>query len=101
MSWSAKRWKGWGTEVRGQRSEVRGQKSEGGDSGVEVAKELRLVPRVMVDPAQIQNVIVNLVLNARDAVGSTGRIRVETSRRDSWVVLAVADNGCGMSPEFV
>ena len=66
-----------------------------------MVKELLPVPRVMVDPAQIQNVMVNLVLNARDAVGSAGRIRVETSRRDSWVVLAVADNGCGMSPEFV
>jgi len=75
-----------------------GQRSEG---GVPVVKELRPLPRVLVDPAQIQNVVVNLVLNARDAAGPTGQIHVETSRRDGWAVLSVADNGCGMSSEFV
>ena len=49
----------------------------------------------------MQKVITNLVLNARDAVSAGGEIRVETSRRDGWVVLAVADNGCGMTPDFI
>jgi len=49
----------------------------------------------------MEKVLTNLVFNARDAVGPGGGIRVETSRRNGWAVLAVADNGCGMSPEFV
>jgi putative PEP-CTERM system histidine kinase len=62
---------------------------------------LKPLPKLRLDPAQIRNVIANLVLNAREATGSGGQIRVETSQRNGWAVLAVADNGCGMNPEFV
>ena len=30
-----------------------------------------------------------------------GEVKIETSQIDSWAVLSVADNGCGMSPAFV
>jgi signal transduction histidine kinase len=63
--------------------------------------ELNLVPRIRLDPAQIQKVVTNLVLNAREAVSTGGRVKVETSQRNGWAVLSVTDNGCGMSPEFV
>ena len=45
--------------------------------------------------------VTNFVLNARDAVGSGGRIDVRTEHRASRVVLSVVDNGCGMSAAFV
>jgi len=67
----------------------------------ELQKELRPLSKVSVDPTQMRNVVTNLLLNARDAVGSAGCIRVETSQANGWVVLTVADNGCGMSAEFV
>jgi putative PEP-CTERM system histidine kinase len=70
-------------------------------AGIELVKELRPIPKVWLDPVQIEKVIINLMLNARDALGSGGRIRVETSQHNGWVVVAVADNGCGMSPEFI
>ncbi|HEV2391367.1 MAG TPA: XrtA/PEP-CTERM system histidine kinase PrsK [Verrucomicrobiae bacterium] len=70
-------------------------------AGVQLVKELRPLPNVRVDPAQIQKVITNLVLNAREAVPAGGRVKVETSQRNGWVVLSVADNGCGMPAEFV
>ena len=70
-------------------------------SDVELVKELRPLPKVRLDPAQIQKVLTNLVLNAREALGPGGMIRVETSRRNGWVVLGVSDNGCGMSAEFI
>jgi putative PEP-CTERM system histidine kinase len=69
--------------------------------GAELVKELRPLPKVRLDPAQIQKVLTNLVLNAREAVGPGGIIRVETSQRNGWVVLSVSDNGCGMSPDFI
>jgi putative PEP-CTERM system histidine kinase len=69
--------------------------------GFELVKELNLVPRIRLDPAQIQKVVTNLVLNAREAVSTGGRVKVETSQRNGWAVLSVTDNGCGMSPEFV
>jgi len=68
---------------------------------IDLARELRPLPRVRVDPSQIESVVTNLVLNARDAVQSAGRIKVETSRQNGCVVLSVSDNGCGMTPEFV
>ena len=43
----------------------------------------------------------NLLLNARDAVGSNGEVTIQTAKDDEWVVISVADNGCGMTPEFV
>jgi putative PEP-CTERM system histidine kinase len=59
------------------------------------------VPKVVMDPEQIQKVIVNLLLNARDAAGQAGRIHLETGQRNGWVVFSVKDNGCGMSREFL
>ena len=70
-------------------------------AGITLVRALQPLPKVRLDPAQIQRVITNLVLNARDAVPAGGQIRVETSQRNGWVVLAVADNGCGMTPEFI
>jgi putative PEP-CTERM system histidine kinase len=63
--------------------------------------ELNPVSKVMVDAEQMQKVITNLVLNAREACGPEGRIQIRTSQKDGWVCLAVSDNGCGMSAEFV
>jgi signal transduction histidine kinase len=54
-----------------------------------------------VDRDQIQKVLINLVLNATEAVGSPGEIRVSTDQIDGWAVLSVRDNGCGMSKEFI
>jgi signal transduction histidine kinase len=68
---------------------------------VELQKELRPLPKVRIDPAQFQNVVVNLALNARDAVNARGKIRVETAQQNGWVVLTVTDSGCGMNPEFM
>jgi putative PEP-CTERM system histidine kinase len=69
--------------------------------GVDIVKRLQPLPRIQCDPRQIQRVIVNLLLNAREAVGSRGRVCVETCRDRDWVVFAVTDNGCGMTAEFV
>jgi putative PEP-CTERM system histidine kinase len=68
---------------------------------VELVKEFRPLAKIRLDPAQIQNVVVNLVLNARDAINARGQIRVETAQQNGWVVLTVTDSGCGMPPEFI
>ena len=72
-----------------------------GIPGVELVKELHPLPKVVVDREQLQNVVTNLLLNARDAVGMDGQIRVETSQCEGRALLSVADNGCGMSPDFL
>ncbi len=74
------------------------------------------VGKVKADPAQIEQVIMNLVVNARDAMPSGGRILLETCNVDldasyaddhvsvkpgRYVMLAVSDSGVGMSQETI
>jgi PAS domain S-box-containing protein len=81
-----------------------------------VTRCARNVGNVKADPAQIEQVIMNLVVNARDAMPKGGQLTVETENveldstyaRDhvtvkpgSYVMLAVSDTGTGMSPETV
>ncbi|HZZ18198.1 MAG TPA: XrtA/PEP-CTERM system histidine kinase PrsK [Opitutaceae bacterium] len=70
-------------------------------AGGALSKDLRPLPKVMLDREQFGKVVTNLVLNATEALGRGGNIRVETRREGHWAVLSVADNGAGMSPEFL
>ncbi|MDB5306801.1 MAG: Sensory box histidine kinase/response regulator [Gemmataceae bacterium] len=81
--------------------------------GEDVALVTALTPelgRVKADPVQVEQVLMNLVVNARDAMPGGGRLLVETgnaevpgddpARRPGWYVrLAVSDTGCGMADE--
>jgi two-component system, cell cycle sensor histidine kinase and response regulator CckA len=55
---------------------------------------------VRIDPVQLEQVILNLVLNARDALPAGGQIRLEVAREPGeFVRLRVIDTGVGLSPE--
>ena len=73
------------------------------------------VANVRVDPGQLQQVLLNLTINARDAVPPGGQVTLGTSSREilprrrrrmpeippgRYVVLTVSDNGTGMDPSI-
>ena len=74
---------------------------EKGAAGSRLVSAMEPVPKIPLDPEQIQKVVTNLILNATEATESKGEVRVATAHRNDWVVLTVADNGCGMPPEFI
>ena len=74
------------------------------------------LPRIQGDPVQLEQVIMNLVVNAREAMPEGGRIVIETARvqmedeylrthlgarKGPHVLLAVSDTGCGMEPDVL
>jgi putative PEP-CTERM system histidine kinase len=65
------------------------------------AQDLQPIPEVLVDPEQMQKVLINLLLNAHEATSEKGEVRITTRRQDGFAVLSVADSGCGISEEFI
>lgn len=59
------------------------------------------LPPVVCDPAQIDQLLVNLALNAREAMPSGGNLVIDTSSHDERVRLRVSDSGQGMTAAVV
>ncbi|MEL7093319.1 MAG: PAS-domain containing protein [Pseudomonadota bacterium] len=56
--------------------------------------------RFMLDPGMVQDSLLNLILNARDACGRSGRITVDVAAlHDTWLEFTVTDTGPGFSAE--
>jgi two-component system NtrC family sensor kinase len=56
------------------------------------------IPPVPCAPQELRQVFLNLLVNALDAVATHGKVEVTTRREDAQVVVAIRDDGCGMSP---
>ncbi|MDQ1079452.1 ATP-binding protein [Pseudoroseomonas cervicalis] len=87
--------------------------------GPEIAVEVRQAPGLwltLCDPHQLENALLNLCINARDAMAGGGRLVIETAnlrldareagalgeaRPGEYVTLSVTDTGSGMSPEVL
>ncbi|PKL42643.1 MAG: histidine kinase [Candidatus Riflebacteria bacterium HGW-Riflebacteria-1] len=72
--------------------------------------------RIEMDPSQLDQVLANLAVNARDAIDNVGTLVIETSnivldkevceridgiKAGEYVVLSISDTGCGMKPEVL
>ena len=54
------------------------------------------VPPVRMKPEQLQQVLLNVILNARQACGEQGEIRISTGRVKDSAVITVSDTGPGI-----
>jgi len=57
------------------------------------------LPRIKGDPGKLQQVFLNLFINARDAMESGGTLAIRSSAEDGDVRITVADSGAGITPE--
>jgi len=56
---------------------------------------------VVGDADQLEQVLLNLLSNAVDAMPRGGRIRIRLDREEARVAVEIADEGCGIAPEIV
>jgi two-component system, cell cycle sensor histidine kinase and response regulator CckA len=71
---------------------------------------------IKMDPTQVDQILANLCVNARDALAGTGKVTIETGNavfdaaycadhfgfiEGAYVLLAVSDDGCGMNKEVL
>src|SRR5204862_1295041 len=56
---------------------------------------------IRADQSEIEQLLINLAANSRDAMPSGGVLSISTRNEDSSVLLQVADNGVGMTPEVM
>lgn len=86
--------------------------------GTDIQLTLRLSVddlRIKADPSFFEQIVMNLVVNARDAMATGGKLMIETTSEDldhtpkyhvnpiprgEYVKISVTDTGCGMSPEI-
>ncbi len=86
------------------------------DARLKLTMDVECDVKVTADKSQIEQVIMNLVVNARDVIGDNGTIRLSVKRVDldvpiedsgtpvpagSWAVMEVTDDGGGMGPEVI
>jgi hypothetical protein len=53
------------------------------------------------DNEELSKVIINLIINAFDATGMKGEIKISTGTENGTAFIRVSDNGCGMSTDFI
>lgn len=76
------------SRLMGERIELRTVLEAGPGSGVQA------------DRGQLEQVLMNLMVNARDAMPGGGVLTVTTSRRGDRIAVQVSDTGCGIPPEI-
>jgi two-component system, NtrC family, sensor kinase len=57
------------------------------------------IPELLCYPQELNQVFMNLLVNASHAITQQGEIRIVTARQDEQVMVEISDTGCGIPPE--
>jgi CheY-like chemotaxis protein/anti-sigma regulatory factor (Ser/Thr protein kinase) len=73
--------------------------SEAAGISIRIETELGTIPRIAAAPAELREVLTNLIFNAVDAMPGGGQVTFRTSEERGYVRLEVSDTGMGMTEE--
>jgi len=69
---------------------------------IKIVKDFKTgIPMLFVDGDQIQQVFMNILLNAADAMAGGGAITIKTDSKDGVAVVTFTDTGCGIAKEHL
>ncbi len=72
------------------------------NSQVNIKENLQAdLPEIYCDREDLLHALMNLVINAYDAVGDKGTIWVETEQQGSWIAIRIKDNGIGIQADCI
>jgi signal transduction histidine kinase len=69
--------------------------------GIEILEDLGSLPPVCCAPQEIEQVFLNLVVNAAQALGASGQLRITTRAQGSQASVTIEDDGAGIAPEVL
>jgi signal transduction histidine kinase len=68
---------------------------------VRVAKNIDDIPQITADPEKLQQVFLNLLINAVDAMPEGGTLSIAVSREEAFAVVRIADTGAGIPSDQI
>jgi len=67
---------------------------------IELVKKLNAeLPQVEIDASQIQQVVVNMIINAMQAMPEGGKLKIGTKKKEGFLEVEITDTGCGIPKE--
>lgn len=67
----------------------------------QIVKQLGALPRTAANPQQLQQMFVNLILNANQAIKTEGTITIKTDAKDNYICIEIADSGAGIPQDVI
>ncbi len=67
----------------------------------EIRQDYADIPEIRCLPGQLNQVFMNLLVNAGHAIDTAGEVRLRIRHDGDWVVVEIADSGCGIPPEVM
>jgi len=66
-----------------------------------VTKDYGSISRTLCNPQQLNQVFMNLLVNAAQAIEKQGEIRIRSREENGWIFISIADTGCGVPPQHL
>lgn len=70
-------------------------------STVRIIEEFGELPKVACNPSQLNQVFLNLITNAAQAISGDGQVHVRTETNDGKIIVEVSDTGSGITPDVL